>query len=54
VGFAFDWWRHQTLQPTRDYFRVEDGEGRRYWLYRNGVTGRGEAAAQWLLHGVFA
>ena len=51
---AMEWWRHQTLQPTRDYFRVEDGEGRRYWLYRNGLPGRGEAASQWLLHGVFA
>ena len=45
---AMEWWRHETLQPARDYFRLEDGEGRRYWLYRAGVP------PQWFLHGVFA
>jgi protein ImuB len=45
---AMEWWRHETPQPTRDYFRVEDGEGRRYWLYHAGVP------PQWFLHGVFA
>lgn len=40
---------------TRDYFRVEDAEGRRYWLYREGVYGRtGEAAPGWFLQGMFA
>ena len=43
-----EWWRHQTPQPACDYFRVEDGEGRRYWLYRNATL------PQWFLHGVFA
>jgi protein ImuB len=43
-----EWWRHETSQPARDYFRLEDGEGRRYWLYRTGVV------PQWFLHGVFA
>jgi protein ImuB len=51
---ATEWWRHQEPQPTRDYFRVEDEEGRRFWLYRNGVPGRDPQAPQWLLHGVFA
>ena len=45
---AMEWWRHQTPQPARDYFRVEDGEGRRYWLCRK------NAQSQWFLHGVFA
>jgi protein ImuB len=45
---AMEWWRHETSQPARDYFRLEDGEGRRYWLYRTGVV------PQWFLHGVFA
>ena len=45
---AMEWWRHETPQPARDYFRLEDGEGRRYWLYRAGVP------PQWFLHGVFA
>jgi protein ImuB len=51
---AMEWWRHQEPQPTRDYFRVEDEQGRRFWLYRNGVPGRDPQAPQWLLHGVFA
>jgi protein ImuB len=45
---AMEWWRHQTPQPARDYFRLEDDEGRRYWLYRNAML------PQWYLHGVFA
>jgi protein ImuB len=45
---AMEWWRHETPQPTRDYFRMEDAQGRRYWLYRSGEP------ARWFLHGVFA
>ena len=45
---AMEWWRHRTPQPARDYFRIEDDEGRRYWLYRGGEP------PQWFLHGVFA
>ena len=51
---AMEWWRHQEPQPTRDYFRVEDGEGKRFWLYRSGVYGRETAAARWFMHGIFA
>jgi protein ImuB len=41
-----EWWRPSSrVRPdrpdrTRDYYRVEDGEGRRYWLYREGLYGR--------------
>jgi protein ImuB len=35
---------------TRDYFRVEDEDGRRYWLYRQVCDGAGG----WFLHGLFA
>jgi protein ImuB len=38
---------------TRDYYRVEDKEGRRYWLYREGFYGEGEAP-RWFVHGLFA
>lgn len=51
---AMEWWRHLEPQPTRDYFRVEDGEGRRFWLYRNGIHGRETSAPRWFVHGVFA
>ena len=49
---AMEWWR--SPQPTRDYFRVEDQEGRRYWLYRDGLFGREAGAPPWFLHGGFA
>ena len=31
--------RARRTAPTRDYFRVEDEDGRRYWLYRQGLYG---------------
>jgi protein ImuB len=51
---AMEWWRHLTPQPTRDYFRVEDTNGHRFWLYREGLYGRETGAARWYLHGLFA
>ncbi|HWU25227.1 MAG TPA: hypothetical protein VN154_02380, partial [Rhizomicrobium sp.] len=49
---AMEWWRHEAL--TRDYFRVENGCGRRFWLYRAGLYGRETERPQWFVHGVFA
>ena len=51
---AMEWWRHQTPMPTRDYFRVEDEEGRRFWLYRDGISGRESFVSRWFMQGVFA
>jgi protein ImuB len=51
---AMEWWRHQEPQPTRDYFRVEDKEGKRFWLYRSGIYGRETTVARWFMHGLFA
>jgi protein ImuB len=39
--------------PARDYFRVEDAEGRRFWLFRSGLY-RDTAEPRWFLHGLFA
>ena len=39
--------------PTRDYYRVEDKDGRRYWLYREGLFGEAETP-RWYVHGLFA
>jgi protein ImuB len=53
---AAEWWRHAAApDPTeiRDYYRVEDAEGRRFWLYRAGLFRPG-AGARWYLHGIFA
>lgn len=46
-----EWWRADA--PTRDYFRVEDAEGRRFWLYRDGLFGRETDVPRWYLHGLF-
>jgi protein ImuB len=45
-----EWWRDGRAR-TRDYYTVEDGEGRRFWLYRDGTYG---ANAKWFVHGVYA
>jgi len=39
---------------TRDYYLVEDGGGRRFWLYREGLYGRETHAARWFVQGLFA
>ncbi|CAN5189100.1 DNA polymerase Y family protein [soil metagenome] len=49
---APEWWRDDAL--TRDYFRVEDSTGHRFWLYREGLYGRETATPRWYRHGVFA
>lgn len=50
-----EWWRPEAGR-TRDYYRVEDEEGRRYWLFRDGLFAREDADSppRWWLHGVFA
>jgi protein ImuB len=42
---------------ARDYFRVEDKSGLRFWLFRAGLyrdLAQGVAAPTWFLHGTFA
>ncbi len=56
---AMEWWKQDGL--TRDYFRVEDAAGLRFWIYRDGLYS-GEladeegksVAANWFVHGLFA
>ncbi len=64
---APEWWRLQDgiFEEVRDYFRIEDVRGRRYWVFRAGLyQDRAQARAQdrtfpggapsWFLHGFFA
>ncbi len=51
---APEWWRDGEETLTRDYYRVEDREGRRFWIYRRGLYERGSAEPAWFLHGLFA
>ncbi|MGH6842932.1 MAG: Y-family DNA polymerase, partial [Methylocella sp.] len=51
-----EWWKRDAeLFALRDYFRIEDEAGERFWIFR---AGNGESAAtgdlRWYLHGVFA
>lgn len=39
---------------TRDYFRVEDRSGRRFWVFREGLYERETARPHWYLQGLFA
>jgi protein ImuB len=51
---APEWWRGDGGEETRDYFRVEDEEGRRFWLYRQGLYGDAPQGLCWFMHGIFA
>ncbi|WP_420339418.1 DNA polymerase Y family protein [Roseibium sp.] len=55
------WWIGANDRPsgakegvTRDYFRIEDTEGRRFWLYREGLYERETSRPRWYLQGLFA
>jgi protein ImuB len=45
------WWSEEG-GPARDYFRVEDKAGLRFWVFRAGLY-RSTAQPQWFLHGTF-
>ncbi len=52
---AAEWWRRSDGKGlTRDYYRVEDARGRRFWLFRHGLYGTEKANPDWYLHGLFA
>ncbi|MBU1288718.1 MAG: DNA polymerase Y family protein [Alphaproteobacteria bacterium] len=60
---APEWWTYlppapgeqRNLPRARDYYRVEDAEGRRYWLFREGLYGDGRGRTpDWFLQGLFA
>jgi protein ImuB len=49
-----EWWIDGEAASPRDYFRIEDQGGRRFWLYRQGLYGAGTLPPRWFMHGVFA
>jgi protein ImuB len=54
---APEWWRDPDADPdatTRDYFAVEDTQGGRFWLFREGLYLAEAAMPRWYLHGLFA
>jgi len=53
---AEEWWRTEgsgAVDAIRDYYRVEDEEGRRFWLFRAGLHGH-DHPPRWFVHGVFS
>lgn len=45
-----EWWKSDSeLSSSRDYYRVEDETGARYWLFRDAPA---EAGGRWWLHGI--
>lgn len=51
-----EWWLPADDDAeTRDYYRVEIEDGRRFWLYRSGLYRQDrQAPPRWFLHGIFA
>ena len=54
---APEWWRELVRSSgsrPRDYYRIEDEDGRRYWVFRAGLySDSGTNLPAWFLHGVF-
>jgi len=55
---ASEWWRRKDgavdkAGLTRDYYRVEDARGRRFWVFRHGLFDE-KPNPKWYLHGLFA
>lgn len=56
---ASEWWQSKRdplgeNRLTRDYYRIEDASGHRYWVFRHGLYGREQVDPDWYLHGLFA
>jgi len=52
---APEWWRERGAARLRDYYRIEDDTGARYWIYRLGLAGDGRGGApEWFLQGLCA
>ncbi len=50
-----EWWTGGSGSDPRDYYRVEDVEGRRYWLYRAGLyrNAGSKGPPRWYIHGLY-
>ena len=52
---APEWWRERGTIRLRDYYRIEDDTGARYWIYRLGLVGDGRGGPpEWFLQGLCA
>ncbi|MEQ8658630.1 MAG: DNA polymerase Y family protein [Hyphomicrobiales bacterium] len=51
---APEWWRTDDASLTRDYYRLEDSQGRRFWVFREGLYVEETQHPGWFVHGLFA
>jgi protein ImuB len=52
---AAEWWKRKDGHGlTRDYYRVEDARGRRFWIFRHGLYESERPDPRWYVHGLFA
>ncbi len=52
---AAEWWRRRDRGGRpRDYYRVEDAQGHRFWLFRHGLHSTDGDEPGWYIHGLFA
>jgi len=49
-----EWWIEGEDALPRDYFRIEDSAGHRFWLFRQGLYERGSVTPSWFMQGIFA
>jgi protein ImuB len=49
---ATPWWSAENSALTRDYFYAEDRQGRKFWLFREGLYERECASPRWFVHGL--
>ena len=55
-----EWWQSNNFlkktrymsSNTRDYYRVEDVSGKRYWIYKEGIY-QHDKTSKWYIHGFF-
>ena len=51
---APEWWRDRSGTRLRDYYKVEVTDGRRFWLFRDGIVGDARGGdPRWFVQGVF-
>ena len=52
---APEWWQETSPAPaTRDYYRVENVSGHRFWIFREGLYEDTTERPRWFVHGLFA
>ncbi len=51
---ASEWWRDKETAHPRDYYCLQDDDGRRFWVYRDGFYEPEMPTPRWYMHGFFA